>query len=98
MLVWNDIVDDEKIKVYDKGIDVTTKEGIYDLLVNYRSGDIWTPKLDNLEALKQETAYFVECVADGKKPHNDGLAGLQVVRLLDACDQSLRQNGKTVAL
>jgi predicted dehydrogenase len=98
MLVWNDIADDEKIKVYDKGIDVTTKEGIYDLLVNYRSGDIWTPKLDNLEALKQETAYFVECVANSKKPHNDGRAGLQVVRLLDACDQSLRQNGKTVAL
>jgi predicted dehydrogenase len=98
MLVWNDITDDEKIKVYDKGIDVTTKEGIYDLLVNYRSGDIWTPKLENLEALKQETAYFVECVTTSTKPHNDGLAGLQVVRLLDACDQSLRQNGKTVAL
>jgi len=98
MLVWNDIADDEKIKVYDKGIDVTTTEGIYDLLVNYRSGDIWTPKLENLEALKQETAYFLECVTNSTKPHNDGLAGLQVVRLLDACDQSLRQNGKTVSL
>ena len=98
MLVWNDGTDDEKIKVYDKGVDVTTKEGIYDLLVNYRSGDIWTPRLDNQEALKQETAYFVQCVANGTTPHNDGRAGLQVVRLLDACDQSLRQNGKTVAL
>ncbi len=98
MLVWNDGTDDEKIKVYDKGIDVTTKEGIYDLLVNYRSGDIWTPRLDNREALKQETSYFVECVREGKKPINDGAAGLQVVRLLEACDRSLRQNGKTVLL
>ncbi len=98
MLVWNDGTDDEKIKVYDKGIDVTTKQGIYDLLVNYRSGDIWTPKLDTREALKEETSYFVECVRAGKKPLNDGEAGLQVVRLLDACDRSLRQNGKTVAL
>jgi len=98
MLVWNDIADDEKIKVYDKGIDVTTKEDIYELLVNYRSGDIWIPRLDNLEALKQETAYFVECVKNGAKPINGGQAGLQVVRMLDACDQSLRQNGKTVSL
>jgi predicted dehydrogenase len=98
MLVWNDDTNDEKVKVYDKGIDVTTREGIYDLLVKYRSGDIWTPRLDNQEALKQETSYFVECVANGTKPHNDGHAGLQVVRLLEACDQSLRQNGKTVAL
>ena len=98
MLVWNDGTDDEKIKVYDKGIDVTTQEGIYNLLVNYRSGDIWTPKLENKEALKDETEYFIECVGSGTKPINDGESGLHVVRLLDACDRSLRQNGKTVAL
>ncbi|MDD5674246.1 MAG: Gfo/Idh/MocA family oxidoreductase [Chitinivibrionales bacterium] len=98
MLVWNDTNDDEKLKVYDKGIDVTTKESIYDLLVSYRSGDIWTPKIDKREALKQECSYFTDCVANHKKPSNDGRAGLQVVRQLAACDASLRLNGETVAL
>jgi predicted dehydrogenase len=98
MLLWNDGVEDEKIKVYDKGIEVTTKESIYDLLVNYRSGDIWTPKLENQEALKKEASYFVECVEQGAKPINGGEAGLQVVKYLDACDRSLRQNGKTVSV
>ena len=98
MLVWNDVNEDEKIKVYDKGIDVTTKEGIYNLLVNYRSGDIWTPKIEKQEALKQESALFVDCIMSGTKPANDGRAGLQVVRQLTACDKSLRLNGKTIAL
>jgi len=98
MLVWNDATDDEKLKVYDKGIDVTSKEGIYDLLVSYRSGDIWTPKIDKREALKQECSYFVDCVANNKKPTNDGRAGLQVVRQLAACDKSLSLNGETVVL
>jgi predicted dehydrogenase len=98
MLVWNDGAEDEKIKLYDKGIEVTTKESIYDLLVSYRSGDIWTPKLENLEALKEEAGYFVKCIETGEKPINDGQAGLRVVKLLDACDRSLRQNGKTVAI
>ncbi|MCU0609550.1 MAG: Gfo/Idh/MocA family oxidoreductase [Chitinispirillaceae bacterium] len=98
MLLWNDLIEDEKLKVYDKGVDVTTKEGIYDLLVNYRSGDIWTPKIETLEALKRECSYFVDCVEQGTRPVNDGRAGLQVVRMLSACDESLRMNGKTVSL
>jgi predicted dehydrogenase len=98
MLVWNDVDPDEKIKVYDKGIEVTNREGIYNLLVSYRSGDMWAPKLDQMEALKMESNYFVECVSKSKRPINDGNAGLQVVRLLAACDKSLKQNGKMVAL
>jgi len=82
MLVWNDLEADEKIKVYDKGIDVTSREGVYDLLVSYRSGDVWAPKVDQTEALKAELAYFAECVTTGKKPFNDGEAGLSVVRML----------------
>jgi hypothetical protein len=84
--------------VYDKGINVTNREGIYDLLVSYRSGDMWAPKCDQMEALKVESNYFVECVTRSKKPINDGKAGLQVVQLLAACDKSLRQNGKMVAI
>ena len=98
MLVWNDLEADEKIKVYDKGVTVTNREGVYDLLVSYRSGDVWAPKVDQTEALKAELAYFVECVAGGTTPFNDGEAGLRVVRMLEAADQSLAERGKVVQL
>jgi len=98
MLVWNDLEADEKIKVYDKGVTVTNREGVYDLLVSYRSGDVWAPKVDQTEALKAELGYFAECVAGGTTPFNDGEAGLRVVRMLEAADQSLAERGKVVSL
>ena len=98
MLVWNDLEADEKIKVYDKGVNVTSKEGVYDLLVSYRSGDVWAPKVDQTEALKAELGYFFECISNGQKPFNDGEAGLSVVRMLEAADQSLAERGKVVQL
>jgi len=91
MLVWNDLEADEKIKVYDKGVQVTSREGVYDLLVNYRSGDMWAPKLEQVEALRVELGYFVDCIMQGQTPFNDGVAGLRVVRMLEAANQSLRQ-------
>ena len=98
MLVWNDLEVDEKIKVYDKGVKVTSVEGVYDLLVSYRSGDVWAPKVDQTEALKAELAYFLDCIASGKTPFNDGQAGLRVVRMLEAADRSLAERGKFVPL
>lgn len=98
MLVWDDVAPDEKIKVYDKGVDVKTREGIYELLVSYRSSDMWSPKVNQTEALKLECGYFVECVTSGKKPFNDGAAGLEVVRMLEACDKSLKNENRMVNL
>jgi len=98
MLVWNDLEADEKIKVYDKGVNVTSKEGLYDLLVSYRSGDVWAPRVDQTEALKAELAYFLDCVASGETPFNDGEAGLRVVRMLEAADRSLAERGKVIPL
>ncbi len=54
MLVWNDLEADEKIKVYDKGVNVTSQQGLYDLLVSYRSGDMWSPQIEQMEALRTE--------------------------------------------
>lgn len=96
MLVWNDLEADEKIKVYDKGVQMKNKEGVYDLLVSYRSGDMWSPKVEATEALKLEMSYFVECLNQGKKPFNDGEAGLRVVRMLEAADISLKKKGEVV--
>jgi predicted dehydrogenase len=98
MLVWNDLDPDEKIKVYDKGVEITKAEGVYDLLVSYRSGDVWGPKVDSTEALKVELEYFIKCIVDGNTPVNDGAAGLRVVRLLEAAEQSLQARGQLVKL
>jgi len=98
MVVWNDLVADEKIKIYDKGIETTTQEGVYDLLVNYRSGDMWCPQLDQAEALKLEISYFVECVRSNVDPFNDGMAGLRVVKMLEAANESLYKKGALIYL
>jgi predicted dehydrogenase len=98
MLVWNDLEADEKVKVYDKGVRMTNGEGIYQLLVSYRSGDMWAPKIEQTEALKTELSYFIDCVTNNKAPFNDGAAGLRVVRMLEAADKSLRQKGRAVPL
>jgi predicted dehydrogenase len=96
MLVWNDLEPAEKVKVYDKGVDVGTEQGVYDLLVSYRSGDMWAPRVDDGEALHRETRYFLDCVASGERPINDGHAGLRVVRMLEAADDSLRRRRESV--
>jgi predicted dehydrogenase len=102
MLVWNDLEADEKLKVYDRGVQLGNGNGngsgVYELLVSYRSGDMWAPKVDQSEALKLETAYFLDCILNDKTPFNDGRAGLRVVRLLEAADESVKQRGKLVAL
>lgn len=96
MLVWNDVIADDKIKIYNKGIDVENNEGLYKLLVSYRSGDMWAPKVEQTEALRLEVEYFVACITNNKTPYNDGHAGLRVVRLLEACDESLKNNAKMI--
>ena len=96
MLVWNDVVADEKIRVYDKGVDVQGREGLYQMMVNYRTGDMWAPKIETTEALKAELEYFVNCVEHGAQPFNDGNAGLRVVRMLEAAEASLKQKGEPV--
>jgi len=97
MLVWNDLEADEKIKIYDKGVQITNGQGVYDLLVSYRSGDVWAPRCEQTEALKVELQYFIDCIANDRTPINDGAAGLRVVRLLAAADQSLKERGRLVA-
>ncbi len=98
MLVWNDLEADEKIKVYDKGVKITSGESVHELLVNYRSGDVWAPRVELAEALKVELGYFVDCVCNDKTPLNDGYAGLRVVKLLEAAEQSLKDRGRIVSL
>ena len=104
MLVWNDLEADEKLKIYDKGVAMNGnghgngKQGLYELLVSYRSGDMWAPRVEQTEALKVELSYFIDCVRTTQTPINDGVAGLRVVQLLEAADRSLKERGRTVTL
>jgi predicted dehydrogenase len=104
MLVWNDLASDEKIRVYDKGVEglegleSESKEIAYGRRVSYRSGDMWAPRVNQVEALKGETAYFVHCINMNETPQNDGYAGLRIVRMLEAIIKSLNGGGIVVRL
>ena len=99
MLVWNDLEADEKIKIYDKGVSMSTNpSNLHQLLVSYRSGDMWAPQVEQIEALRAETGYFLKCIEENKTPFNDGTNGLRVVRLLEAAEKSVRQRGELVTL
>jgi len=99
MLVWNDLEADEKIKIYDKGVSMCANpSNLHQLLVSYRSGDMHAPQLEPIEALRAETAYFLQCIEKNTTPFNDGVAGLRVVRLLEAADKSMRNRGEAVTL
>jgi len=98
MLVWNDLVADEKLRVYDKGVKITSGEGLRDVLVSYRTGDMWAPQIEQPEALKVELDYFADCVKNGKSPFNDGHAGLRIVKMLEAAERSIKKRGELIRL
>jgi predicted dehydrogenase len=100
MIVYDDLEQSEKIKVYDKGITLNPgdPEKIYDVLVGYRTGDMLAPQYDSREALAVEAAEFARCVNEHKQPPTDGAAGLRVVQILEAATESLKRRGAPVEL
>ena len=100
MILYDDLEPSEKLKVYDKGINVTPgrAEDVYKMLVSYRSGDMWAPRLDNTEALQTEALHFIDCVENNKQPETDGPAGLRLVNMIEAAEASLRDRGRLVEI
>lgn len=98
MIVYDALEPIETVKIYDKGIDLTNTEDIYKTLISYRTGDMYSPKLDGTEALMREANHFIDCITSGKRPETDGAAGLRVVKILEAATQSMRQRGGVVEL
>ena len=98
MLVFNDMSTDEKLKIYDTGVSIQNREEIYDTLIQYRTGDMHSPRVENKEALKTEVDHFYECIKAGKATITDGTSGLYVVQLLEAAEISIKNNGKLVEL
>src|ERR1041385_9069067 len=100
MIHYDDLEPSEKLKVYDKGINVTPgrPEDVYKMLVSYRSGDMWAPRLDNTEALQTEALHFIDCIENNKQPETDGPAGLRLVNMIEAAETSLRDRGRLVEI
>ena len=99
MIVYDDLEPSEKVKIYNKGVALTNgPESKHQLLVSYRTGDMWAPQLETTEALRVEALHFVESLEQGKDPLTDGHTGLRIVRILEAASQSLAQGGRPVEL
>lgn len=104
MIVYDDIEPTEKVRVYDKGVDTTRprdgsdREEDYLTLISYRTGDVWVPRLDPTEALHFVCQNFLDSISQGTRPLTDGAAGLRVVRLLEAAQESLKRGGGLIEL
>lgn len=99
MIVYDDLEPSEKVKIYNKGIELDDEtESRYQMLVGYRTGDMWAPQLDMTEGLRTEAQHFVDCIEQGERPITNGDTGLRVVRLLEAATQSMKERGRPVEL
>jgi predicted dehydrogenase len=96
MAVFDDLRDEERLRVYDKGVEQDFEERPHAVPHSYRYGDIVAPLLPAHEPLQREDEHFVECVRTGARPHTDGRAGAAVVRVLEAATESLRHDGERV--
>lgn len=98
-MVWyDDMTPSEKVKVYDRGVDLTEEESVYKTLVQYRVGDMYAPQVDQTEALSIMAQEFVTCIETNKSPVTNGESGIRIVRILEAADESLRQNGRLISI
>jgi predicted dehydrogenase len=99
MILYDDLEPSEKVKVYDKGITVSpNQQAVYEMLVSYRSGDMWAPRLDTTEALQTEARHFIDCINNNKRPETDGEAGLRLVRIAETAEKSLRARGQLMEI
>jgi predicted dehydrogenase len=99
MIVFDDLEPSEKLKIYDKGITLNgNSESVYQMMIGYRTGDMWSPNLDMTEALRTEGLHFIDCIEKGDRPITDGEAGLRIVRILEAATESLKKQGRLVEL
>jgi predicted dehydrogenase len=98
MVVFDDMLQSDKLKIYDRGIDLKSREDIYEVLVQYRSGDMYSPALSTKEALKEEVDLFYKAILEESDTITSGVSGLDVIKILEAADKSLHNNGAEVFL
>ena len=94
MVVYDHLDTENQIKIFDKGVELHEDQDRYKVLVQYRTGDLLVPKVDQTEALEVACKHFIHCIQTGEKPITDGYAGLSVVGLLEAAERSMKNEGK----
>ena len=92
MILFNDNEPTEKIKIYDTGYEAKTDEDRTRILVDYRTGDINVPKIENTEALSLMASDFINCIKTGNTPISDAKLGVSVVKILEAAQKSIKQH------
>ncbi len=99
-LIYNDLHPAEAIKIYDSGITIREDnlENRRKLMIDYRTGDVWSPHVAGGEPLQFMVRHFVECVRERKRPLTDGEAGLRIVRILEAAQRSIKAQGGRITL
>jgi predicted dehydrogenase len=99
MVVYDDLEPSEKVKIYDKGVDIELDpNALNQTQFNYRSGDMWAPNLPGDEPLQNCVRHFIESIERNSTPITDGQAGLRVVRIIEAATQSMAQRGAPIEL
>jgi predicted dehydrogenase len=98
MLVFDDMENFEKIKIYDAGVEISSKEKIHEALVQYRMGDMHSPKIQATEALSLGAAEFINAINENRDPKTSGKDGLEVVKILEASEKSIKNKGKLIEL
>ncbi len=98
MVVFDDMAPQEKVKIYDKGVDRSFDYGSYGEFLSLRNGDIFIPDIPMTEPLKLECAHFIDCIEQGRTPVSDGRNGLLVTQVLEAGQRSLRSGGVPVEM
>jgi len=98
MVEFDDVHPVEKIRIYDKGVERPPVFTEYAQYLSIRNGDIHIPHVPMVEPLERETRHFIECIIQGKRPLTDGASALRVVRVLEAAQKSLENDGAPVSL
>jgi len=98
MIVYDDVADEGKVKIYDKGVYRKTNDLYGEFQYKVHSGDIYIPKIEMVEPLRSECAHFVDCIEQGTTPRTDGYNGLRVVQVLEAAQRSLDEGGIAVSV
>ena len=98
MIVFDDMENMEKIKLYDSHIEVESPESIHEMLVQYRTGDMYSPKVVQTEALALGVQEFIDAIKEDRQPLTNGVEGLEVVKILEAADKSIKNGGEVVEI
>lgn len=99
MLVYDDVETQEKIKIYDKGVEAPPYYDTFgEFQFSYRYGDIYSPRIEDYEPLRKECEHFLECIRENRRPRSDGHSGLRVVSVLEAANRSLKNNGTAIPI